>query len=99
MGIVGVNYQQDRSLEILQDAARNEGTPGSVMGAGIGVGLGAGIGLPIGSAMGNISNNLANQSKTMDEKLKLLSQLNDLKKTGALTEEEFEQQKKIILQN
>jgi membrane protease subunit (stomatin/prohibitin family) len=99
LGIVGVNYQQDRSLEILQDAARNEGTSGSIMGAGIGVGLGAGIGVPIGSAMGNISNNLNSQSeKNMSDKLSLLNQLNELKKSGALTDEEFEQQKKIILQ-
>lgn len=97
LGIVGVNYQQDRSLDILQDAANNEGTAGSVMGAGIGVGLGAGIGLPIGSAMGNVANNLS-QNNNIDDKLKQLNQLAEMKKTGILTEDEFNQYKKMILE-
>lgn len=98
LGIIGVNYQQERSLEILQDAANNEGTSGSVMGAGIGLGLGAGIGLPIGSAMSNSAKSL-NQSNSIDDKLKQLTQLAEMKNSGILTEDEFQQYKKTILES
>ncbi|OMP29946.1 SPFH domain-containing protein [Mangrovimonas sp. DI 80] len=48
-------YQMDRSLDILDNAAKNEGgVAGDLMGAGLGLGLGAGV----GSQMGNISGNL-----------------------------------------
>ena len=47
MTIVGYNYQQERSFDVLQTAAGNEGSAGSVMGAGMGVGLGVRVGDPI----------------------------------------------------
>jgi len=48
-------YQMDRSLDILDNAAKNEGgVAGDLMGAGLGLGLGAGV----GNQMGNISSNL-----------------------------------------
>lgn len=35
MGLLGTNYQQQRSFDVLETAAGNEGTAGGVMGAGI----------------------------------------------------------------
>ena len=50
--IQGFTYQEERSFDALQTAAGNEGTAGSLLGAGMGIGMGAGIGAPIGAAMG-----------------------------------------------
>jgi membrane protease subunit (stomatin/prohibitin family) len=52
-------YQMDRSFDVLDNAAKNEGgVAGNLMGAGLGLGLGAGV----GSQMGNISSNLNTQN-------------------------------------
>lgn len=49
MGIIGFTYQQERSFNVMETAAGNEGTPGGVMGAGLGLGMGIGMGPSIGS--------------------------------------------------
>jgi membrane protease subunit (stomatin/prohibitin family) len=54
MGILGFNYQQERSLNILEAAAGNQGAAGGVMGAGIGLGMGGAVGIGIGQAMQSI---------------------------------------------
>lgn len=58
MGIVGFNYQQERSFDILQAAARNEGSAGSLLGAGLGAGMGVAMGTPMGNAFQQITANL-----------------------------------------
>src|SRR6218665_3755098 len=55
MGLLGFTYQQERSFDVMQTAAGNEGTAGGVMGAGMGMGMGLGIGAPMGAAFGNIA--------------------------------------------
>ena len=55
MGILGFNYQQERSFDVLQTAAGNEGNSGSAMGAGMGMGMGIGIGGPIGGAFAQMT--------------------------------------------
>ena len=55
MSIVGFNYQQERSFDVMQQAAGNEGTGGSIMGAGLGAGVGLGLGVPLGQGMGAIA--------------------------------------------
>jgi len=53
-------YQMDRSFDVLDNAAKNEGgVAGNLMGAGLGLGLGAGV----GSQMGNLSNNLNTRNR------------------------------------
>lgn len=49
-------YQMERSFDVLEKAASNEGAGGGI--AAMGVGLGAGVG--IGSAVGNIASNMIN---------------------------------------
>ena len=44
MGILGFNYQQERSFDVMQTAAGNEGSAGGVMGAGLGMGMGMAMG-------------------------------------------------------
>jgi membrane protease subunit (stomatin/prohibitin family) len=55
MGIVGFTYQQERSFDVMQTAAGNEGNAGSVMGAGMGLGMGLGLGAPLGQAYGQLA--------------------------------------------
>jgi membrane protease subunit (stomatin/prohibitin family) len=58
MRIVGYNYQQERSFDVLQTAAGNEGSAGAVMGAGIGIGMGVGLGAPMGQAYGQMASEI-----------------------------------------
>jgi membrane protease subunit (stomatin/prohibitin family) len=55
MTIVGFNYQQERSFDVMQQAAGNEGSAGTVLGAGLGTGMGLGMGVPIGQGMVQIA--------------------------------------------
>lgn len=52
MNIVGYNYQQERTFDVLEGAAKNEGTGAGVMGTGIGLGMGANLGNVISAAFG-----------------------------------------------
>lgn len=56
MDIIGFNYQQERSFDTLEGAAKNEGSMQSgLMGAGLGMGMGLGMGGPFASAMSQLS--------------------------------------------
>lgn len=55
MGLLGYSYQQERSFDVLQTAAGNEGNAGSLMGAGLGLGMGVAMGGPMGNAMGQLA--------------------------------------------
>ena len=112
MGIVGFNYQQERSFDVLQAAAGNEGSAGTVMGAGIGLGMGAGIGGAVGQGFGQISNQIqvptpaaaaaapaapAAPAMPMAERIQMLRELGELRSQGVLTDAEFETAKQSIL--
>lgn len=45
----GYTYQQEKSYEVMQSAAQNEGTASSFVGAGMGLGMGVGLGGAVGS--------------------------------------------------
>lgn len=55
MGLLGTNYQQQRSFDVLQTAAGNEGTAGSAMGAGMGMGMGVAMGGTMGGAFAQVT--------------------------------------------
>lgn len=55
MGIVGYTYQQERSYDVMQTAAGNEGSAGTLMGAGMGVGMGLAMGPTMGQAYGQMA--------------------------------------------
>ncbi len=107
MGIVGFNYQQERSFDVMQAAASNEGTAATVMGAGMGLGMGSAIGVPMGAMLGQMAGQLnpavpptASSQATaanMTDKIKLLKDLSELKNSGILSEEEFQIEKTKIL--
>lgn len=54
-------YQMDRSFDVLDKAAENEGTMGDTMGAGMGMGMGFGMGNVMGNMTGNM--NAGNQTR------------------------------------
>lgn len=58
MGILGYNYQQERTFDVLEGAAKNEGAGAGVMGAGMGLGMGVNLGQVIGTAMGGAAADL-----------------------------------------
>jgi membrane protease subunit (stomatin/prohibitin family) len=56
MDIIGYTYQQERTFDTLEGAARNEGSGSAgVMGAGIGLGMGFGIGGSVGNQMAGLT--------------------------------------------
>lgn len=111
MQIVGYNYQQERSFDVLQTAAGNEGTSGNIMGAGLGVGMGMGLGVPLGNSIAGITNSIQTSTSPSPmantplnhpepiDKIKLLKELAELKTQGILTDIEFDLEKKKILGN
>lgn len=56
--IEGFTYQQERSFDVMDSAAQNEGNSGNLMGAGMGLGMGLGIGGTMGNQMGSIGEQL-----------------------------------------
>jgi membrane protease subunit (stomatin/prohibitin family) len=60
MGIVGFTYQQERSFDVMQTAAGNEGSAGAVMGAGLGAGMGLGVGASLGQAYNQMASEVRN---------------------------------------
>ena len=53
----GYTYQQERSFEVMNAAAKNEGTSSNFMGAGMGLGMGFGMGGAIREGMGEVVQN------------------------------------------
>ncbi|BBI36755.1 SPFH domain-containing protein [Cohnella abietis] len=59
MDILGYTYQQERTFDTLEGAARNEGSgSANVMGAGIGLGMGFGIGGSVGNQMAGLTSQM-----------------------------------------
>ena len=55
--IEGFTYQQERSFDVMEGAATNEGgVAGTMVGAGVGLGMGFGVGGQMGNMMGNNMN-------------------------------------------
>ena len=66
MNIIGYSYQQERSFDTLEGAAKNEGTTGTMIGAGLGLGLGMGVGDTMGQRFGDMAVNI-NTTSNMKE--------------------------------
>lgn len=68
--IEGFTYQQERSFDVMDSAAQNEGNSGNLMGAGMGLGMGVGIGGTMGSQMGSIGSQLNTSENQAQEQQK-----------------------------
>lgn len=53
----GYTYQQERSFDVMSDAAQNEGMSSNFMGAGMGLGMGLGVGGAMGAGFSNVAQN------------------------------------------
>lgn len=94
MDIVGYDYQQERSLDILHAAARNEGTASPLLGAG----LGAGMGMAIGGTVSQLAAKLRLAPSTLPaDRIRLLKELAELRSQNVLTDDEFAAEKQRIL--
>lgn len=51
----GYTYQQEQGYQVMEAAAKNEGTASTMMGAGMGLGMGFGVGGAFGAGMSNIA--------------------------------------------
>lgn len=109
MSILGFNYQQEKSNEIMLAAAGNQGMAGGIIGVGIGAAVASGLSGGLGQSMAGVANSLNldptpnndNTKKTSipySEKLLLLKELAELKNQGILSEEEFMLEKKKVLE-
>jgi len=69
MDIVGYTYQQEKSFDVMNKAASNQGNgPGAaMMQAAMGLNLGMGISAPIGAAMSEVADNLKVDMKRKTE--------------------------------
>lgn len=104
VGILGQNYQQVRSFDVLESAVQNESNVGALMGIGIGSGLGGAFAPNIGSQAQRTGSVLDINSPATQEnnhstltKIELIRQLGSLKEQGLLSEDEFNAEKKKIL--
>lgn len=73
MSVMGYDYQQERTFNILDKAASNEGGAAGLMNAGMGLGMGLNIGGVVGGVMGNAAANVVNtnvQSPSVKNKIK-----------------------------
>lgn len=59
MGILGYTYHEQRTFDVLEGAAKNEGGGAAFIGAGMGLGMGAGMGGFMNQAMGKSMENIA----------------------------------------
>lgn len=63
MDLLGYTYQQERSFDVLGDAAKNNGTSGDIMGVGMGLGMGFGAGGALGGMMKGMAHDLQQVQK------------------------------------
>lgn len=59
---LGMSYQQERQLDVMQTAAGNEGSAGQAMGAGMGIGMGFGLGNVFGNQMNQMAGSINQQA-------------------------------------
>lgn len=67
MQVIGYDYQQERTYDILDTAAANEGTASEIMGAGMGIGMGLNIGNTLG---GMLSSTISDVQPTIPKEMK-----------------------------
>ena len=66
MNVMGYNYQQKRTFDVLESAAKNEGS-GSLAGMGAGVGAGLGFGSAIGQMAAQLNQNINPQTQAQSQ--------------------------------
>ena len=73
MSVMGYDYQQERTFNILDKAASNEGGAAGIMNAGMGLGMGLNLGGVVGGSMARAATNVVDvdvQSPSVKNKIK-----------------------------
>ena len=95
---VGQGYITAKSLEIMRDAARNQGGAGAMMGAAAGIGLGVGAGLPIANSMAKtVVPAITTTQATASSSVERLQAIKTMLDNGLITQEEYNRKKSEIL--
>lgn len=67
MNIIGYNYEQERSFDTMESAAKNDSMGAApFMGAGMGIGMGVGVGGAMAGSMSNIADKMTFDTKKED---------------------------------
>ncbi len=69
MSVMGYDYQQERTFNVLDRAAGNEGVAANIMGAGMGFGMGVNMGNMFGGTMNSAMDNIQPNVKPFHEDL------------------------------
>lgn len=98
--IEGYDYSKERSYDVAEKIAQNEGV-GDFSSMGIGLGMMSGVAGTVGNTMNNTLNEIKDEKEKDDMKefKKKIEKLKTLREEGLLTEEEFEKEKKKLLQD
>ena len=94
---VGPAYSTMRTFDVLEKSAENEGgLSGQLLSGGLGLGVGLSAGLPLGKKLGRAMDVEPQQQKGDDQVAKL-QKLRQLLDANLITEEEFNAQKRKVL--
>lgn len=94
---VGQGYVTAKSFEVMQEAAKNTGAAGAVMGAATGLGLGIGAAVPMTQAMTNSVQPGIAPTASADSPVARLELLKQMYEKGLVTQEEYEQKRNKII--
>lgn len=95
--ILGDNrYVAKRSFDVLEQAAQNQSTAGTVFGAGLGLGLGAGVGAQAANLGGTVNPQAARAPQDVPSRL---AQLKSLLDQGLITQSDYDAKKQDILKD
>lgn len=88
------SYVTAKSLDIMKDAANNNGATGAFLAGSVGMGVGVGAGFPLGTHIGHEAKL---QSKTGEDSITKLEKLKKMFDLKLITEEEYEKKRIEIL--
>lgn len=97
----GYNYHQERAYDIAEKVADNEGV-GNFSNMGIGLGVMNTVANSVGGALNNSIEKITlseDKDDDIEEFKKKIEKLKALREANIITDEEFEAQKKILLEN
>lgn len=94
---IGQGYVTAKSFEVMQEAAKNTGAAGAVMGAATGLGLGIGAAVPMTQAMTNSVHPGIAPTASADSPVARLELLKQMYEKGLVTQEEYEQKRNKII--
>lgn len=99
MGAIGNmnTFTQFQAAQAVRDAANNPGGAGDAAAAGVGLGAGVTLGQTMAQAMQNATSPQGAQQAAAPDPLAQLEKLNELHKSGALTDQEFAAMKAKLL--